>query len=305
MRLVDRIGVGALLSAFPPELVDEVLAVSGARERRSRKLPAQAVAYYAMAYPLFSADPSPEVWGKLLAGLAWARCNRQRWAVEAHPSAAALTKARQRLGSRAMAGVLAAGISRAAADPTGSRILVLESFVLEADVSPANVAAFGASPRVRVVALADQETGGLRGVRIGPPSGDIRAMARLLLPKAPAGAVVVGDSAVLPPADLGALDAAGVRAVARLDADASPPAGGRVVASGHLRLATTLDDSWDALGLYRGRWRLATAIGEVGGRPGAGSAVALRSRTPELVMQEAYGLFCVYQAVRNLFASLS
>jgi hypothetical protein len=51
--LPDRVSVGALAKAFPAELVDEVVATTGARELRRRLLPARLVVYFVLALWLF------------------------------------------------------------------------------------------------------------------------------------------------------------------------------------------------------------------------------------------------------------
>jgi len=51
--LPDRISVGALTRAFPPDLVDEVIEVTGTRERRRRLLPARLMVYFVLALWLF------------------------------------------------------------------------------------------------------------------------------------------------------------------------------------------------------------------------------------------------------------
>ena len=51
--LPDRISVGVLTRAFPPELVDEVIEVTGTREQRRRLSSARLLAYFVLALWLF------------------------------------------------------------------------------------------------------------------------------------------------------------------------------------------------------------------------------------------------------------
>ena len=51
--LPDRISIGVLTRVFPPELVDEVIGVTGTREQRQRLLPARLVVYFVLALWLF------------------------------------------------------------------------------------------------------------------------------------------------------------------------------------------------------------------------------------------------------------
>jgi transposase IS4-like protein len=105
-RLPDRIGVGVLMAVFPPTLVDEVVEAAGVREQRRRTLPARLVVYYVLTMVLFFQSSYVEVWNKLVAGLDWAKRFRWRLAVGMQPSAAAITKARGRVGWEVMAGLL-------------------------------------------------------------------------------------------------------------------------------------------------------------------------------------------------------
>jgi hypothetical protein len=52
-RLTDRLSVGVLSRTVPRFIVDEVLAETGRREKRSRLLPAHVVVYFVMALALF------------------------------------------------------------------------------------------------------------------------------------------------------------------------------------------------------------------------------------------------------------
>ena len=51
--LPDRISVGVLTRAFPPDLVDEVVEATGTREQRRRLLPARLMVYFVLALWLF------------------------------------------------------------------------------------------------------------------------------------------------------------------------------------------------------------------------------------------------------------
>jgi hypothetical protein len=53
--LPDRISVGALTRAFPPDLVDAVVDATGTREARRRLLPARLMVYFVLALWLFRA----------------------------------------------------------------------------------------------------------------------------------------------------------------------------------------------------------------------------------------------------------
>ena len=93
-RLTDRIAIGVLTRLVPRDLVDEVLAGTGRREKRSRLLPAHVVVYFVMAMAVFR-DGYEEVTRRLTGGLAFMRAWRRDWAV---PSTGAISQARERLG---------------------------------------------------------------------------------------------------------------------------------------------------------------------------------------------------------------
>jgi len=52
-RLGDRITVGVLAKAFPRQLVEEAVDAAGAREQRSRMLPAWLTVYFVLGLALF------------------------------------------------------------------------------------------------------------------------------------------------------------------------------------------------------------------------------------------------------------
>jgi hypothetical protein len=61
--------LGELTRLVPVEMVDELLAVTGAAGRRTRRLPARVVVYLLLAGCLFAGVGYRQVWVKLTAGL--------------------------------------------------------------------------------------------------------------------------------------------------------------------------------------------------------------------------------------------
>jgi hypothetical protein len=55
--------------------------------------------------------------------------------------------------------------------------------------------------------------------------------------------------------------------------------------------------------LYHDRWQLETAIGDIETRLRPGPHAVLRSKSPDMVRQEIYGLLCTYQAIRALIVA--
>ncbi|WBB97754.1 MULTISPECIES: IS4 family transposase [unclassified Solwaraspora] len=375
VRLPDLVGVGVLTAAFPPEVVDLVVERWDAREQRSRLLPARLVVYYVIACVLFMDSAYVEVWNRLLSGLSWAGRYRTRREVGMQPTAAALTKARGRLGPEVLEGVLETSFGGSVVGPEqapwgyfhGLRKVAVDGFCLNVARTPENVAAFGSPsngqgpvgyPQVRVVALAETGTRCLRGVALGGLGEGEQPLARTLWPLLGSTDVVVGDRNFLSYEDLGAIAATGAHAVFRVKAGVDLPVLRRLadgswisriadpVAARRLRrrkvppaeipgievrvieytvetepdqhgeyevselfclVTTLLDERAYPLGdfpdLYRDRWRIETAIGEVETRLRGGADVVLRSRKPDLVRQEVYGLLCLYQAIRHLIVA--
>ncbi|MFC6578126.1 transposase domain-containing protein [Planomonospora parontospora] len=69
-RLTDLVGLGALTSLVPRQVLDEAIELHGCREERVRKLPAHVVVYLLMALCLFADDDYEEVAEKLTGLLA-------------------------------------------------------------------------------------------------------------------------------------------------------------------------------------------------------------------------------------------
>src|SRR3954469_9876587 len=98
-RLTDHLSIGVLTRTVPRFVVDEVIAQTGRKEKRSRLLPAHVVVYFVMALALFS-DGYDEVMRQLVHGLRFARTWSQKWTV---PSTGAIAQARTRLGEEPVA----------------------------------------------------------------------------------------------------------------------------------------------------------------------------------------------------------
>ena len=73
--MADR-PVGVLTRAFPPDLVDEVIELTGTRERRRRLLPARLTVYFVLALRLFRGRNCG--YGQVIAKLADGLYHRRR-----------------------------------------------------------------------------------------------------------------------------------------------------------------------------------------------------------------------------------
>jgi hypothetical protein len=146
---VADVRIGVLTSEITAELVDEVIEVTGCREKRRRLLPARAVVYLVLGMCLLSGDDSGgppgyrAVMRSLTAGLRYL-------AGAALPTRQALGKARARLGSKPLELLFdrVRGTRAAAGTPGafafGRRVVSWDATTLDAPRTPANLAAFGA-----------------------------------------------------------------------------------------------------------------------------------------------------------------
>ncbi|MBD0676449.1 IS4 family transposase [Streptomyces sp. CBMA156] len=201
--LPDRIAVGLLTGAYPPELVDRVVARCGREGRRKRLLTPEVTVYFVLAMCLFPGDGYEEVARKLARGLAWGRrCS----APGQVPSAAAISRARLRLGSEPLEELFAeaARSSAVGADGCtryrGRRLVAVEGTVLDAPDTAENVAHFGSPvlggrgyPQVRVVVLAGCGGNVVTAAALGPPSRSEPGLARGLFDRLGRGDLLLAD----------------------------------------------------------------------------------------------------------------
>ena len=191
--------MGVLTRAFPPELVDEVIEVTGTREQRRRLLPARLMVYFALALWLFRGRNCGygQVMAKLTDGL---YCQRRgadllagrlapggrvdagggrRWWL---PNISSLSRGRGKLGADPVRMLFehVAGPTGADGAPgvfcCGLRVVSMDGSVTDVPDSTKNAAFFGrpsnqcrdgAFPQARWVAAAESGTGSLLGAAIG------------------------------------------------------------------------------------------------------------------------------------------
>ena len=182
--LSERIAVGLLLRAFPPELVDSAISSCGRVERRSRLLPARITVYFIVTMCLFPNAGYGRVAALLNEGLASARLV---YGPRQVPTTAAISRARSRLGAAPLAALFAEAVRRSRTMPA-SRTRYRNWTVMTADGtrialpdSPGNRAQYGVSaeplalreplgsragnaalPHIHVIALAENGTGAIR-----------------------------------------------------------------------------------------------------------------------------------------------
>lgn len=166
-RLTDHISLGVLSAAFSRDLIEEVLGVTGRREKRSRLLPAHVMVRYVIALGLFFGQAYEEVMRQMTGALQSLGSWDQGWKV---PSTSAITQARQRLGAEPLrelfhrAAVPAADLGTTGAWLRGRRLMAIDGTSFDVPDTAANVAAFGrkgsgpkasAFPKLQVVSLSE------------------------------------------------------------------------------------------------------------------------------------------------------
>ncbi|TCJ31562.1 IS4 family transposase [Parafrankia sp. BMG5.11] len=210
----DRVSVGALTKAFPPDLVDRVLEATDTVEVRRRLLPSRLVVYFVLALWLFRGRNCG--YGQVVSKLVDAFYHRRRAAdllaglpldpagtVDAGsgrtwrpPNVSSLVRARARVGADPLhmlfdevAGPVgtegAAGVFLC-----GLRVVSMDGTTTDLPDTPANEAVFarpsnagraGAFPQVRWLVAAESGTGALVGATFGPYTvGEQRLAADLL-----------------------------------------------------------------------------------------------------------------------------
>ncbi|MFJ9371696.1 IS4 family transposase [Nocardia sp. NPDC101769] len=205
-RLTDRIGLGVLTRVVDRDLVDEVLAETGRREKRRRLLPARVVVYFVLAMTLFFDDAYEEVMRKLVDGLGFLRSWDEDWQV---PTSPALCKARARLGEEPVrelyrrVAVPLAGAGTPGAWLAGRRVMAVDGVQMDIPDTAGNEEAFGRGkthqslddpyPKVKIVGLAECGTHAIVDAEIGAVDTDEREITRPLLASFEPGMLVIAD----------------------------------------------------------------------------------------------------------------
>jgi len=365
-RLTDRISIGGLTRVVPRALVNEVLAETRRREKRTRLLAAHVVVYFVMAMAIFR-DGYEEVMRRLTGGLVFMRAWSQDWSV---PTTGAISQARERLGEapvkllfeRVAAPLAAPGAPEAWLGHR--RLMAIDGVKIDAPDTAANLAWLGRPggttrrpfPQVQVLGLGECGTHAVVAAQIGTLGAGERELAAGLLEATGPGMLVIADrgffsfefwrDCLLTGADLLFRVPAGLRLPVlqtlpdgsylsevhmhkvrgsgfRIPlAEASDPRNAthipvRVIeytvspgqAGGTpetFRLITTIMDPDDVTAVelaaaYAQRWEYEISLREIETQmlePGGG----LRSKSPELLRQELWGLLLAHFAIRSLMA---
>lgn len=362
-KLTDHISVGALTRTVPRYVVDEVLAQTGRREKRSRSLPAHVVVYFVMALALFT-DGYEEVIRKLVGGLRFARTWSREWTV---PTTGALSQARARLGAAPLKALFArVGVPLAKPGTPGAwlrgwRVMAIDGVMIDVPDTAANLTHYDKAqggtrrpfPQVRAVGLCEVGTHALIAAELGTIHQGERALAGKLTGTIGPDMLVIADRGFFS-FDLwrdylatGAALLWRLTATMHLDPITVLPDGsylaeivskrvrggrtriawdtvGDLTLATHIpvrvieyrvqdegatsetfRLITTIVDPQEAsadelAAAYHERWELETSFREIQTYLRAGKGI--RSKTPELVQQEIWGLFLTHYAIRAFMA---
>jgi hypothetical protein len=129
--------LGELTQVVPFEMVDEVLAASGAVQARVRDLPSRVVVYVLLAAGLFAECGYRQVWARLTTGL--------DGLTVAMPTSSALAQARRRIGVKPLAALFAllAGPAAGAQRWRGLLLCAIDGTTMSVPDSKANLSVYG------------------------------------------------------------------------------------------------------------------------------------------------------------------
>ena len=351
-RVAEHLSIGLLARCYPRKDIRSVLEAHGRQSRRVRDLPADLVVHYVIALGLFMAVSTGEVLRSLMEGLQWLAGKN---AGLRPPSAAAISKARSRLGAaplrelwqRSAAPIAHQG--QPGAFYRQWRLVSIDGSTLDLADTQSNLEHFGrqessrgqaAFPQLRFVALCESGTHSIFAVNMGAYKSSENALAEQVVDSLKPDMLCLADR-LYPSFQLWQrAQKTGAALLWRVRSNAILPAM-EVLADGSClswlypsekarrrktggvkvriieyelldvkdpeplyRLATTILDPRQApaqelAALYPERWEIETTLDEFKTHL-RGGQVVLRSKTPELVEQEFYGMMLAHRAVRSL-----
>jgi hypothetical protein len=367
VKLTDRISIGVLTRLVPRDLVDEVIAESGRREKRSRLLPAHVVVYYVLALALFFGEAYEEVMRRLVGGLRFLKNWENVWKV---PTTSAISQARSRLGAAPLAALfhrVAVPIARPGSRGAwfrSWRVMAIDGVILDVPDTTENNTEFdhsaggkgsSAFPVVRVVGLGECGTHAIISAALGTWSTGEQTLVPQLLPEVEPDMLILMDRGFYSYQLYQAITERGAAVVFRasttlvlpvletypdgsyrsvlLDSATSSSVRKRAKRAGqdaHTVLAaagaacrvveymipnrsaetetfcliTSLLNWEDApatelAALYHERWEFETLLDEIEIHQ-LGHGRVLRSKSPEMVKQEIWGILLAHYAIRHL-----
>lgn len=205
-RLTDHLDLAVLAWRYPAHLIDEVLADTGKKEKRSRSLPARVMVRFAIAQGLHHGQGSDAVMRELAGSLRTTRSWAAEWKV---PSTSAIAQARARLGPEPLAELFdracvpLAGLTTPGARLGPWRLTALDGTGLDVADTKANAAHYGyagndrdrsAFPKLRLLTLTEVGTRAAIGARMGPWTTGERTLAQPLADLVDATMLVLADA---------------------------------------------------------------------------------------------------------------
>ena len=331
--------LGELTQIVPFEMVDAVLAETGAVQRRVRDLPSRVVVYLLLAGALFTECGYRQVWARMITGL-------DGLAV-ATPTAVALAAARRRIGAAPLAALFdllrgpAAGPATRGVWWRGRLVTAIDGTQLCCPDTPANLTVYrkGGShhggtgyPMVRLLALVACGTRTLLAAAFGTTGRGETGYAGDLVPAMRAPMIVLADRNFAAADLIDMIVGRGADLLIRVKSGRRLPVCRRCVDGSWLsrigsvevrviraqitlttpdgrrsevyQLVTTVLDAdcpaTEIAGLYHQRWEIETAFCEL--KQGIGGGRVLRARTPAGLEQEIYARLVAYQALRIAIA---
>jgi Insertion element 4 transposase N-terminal/Transposase DDE domain len=330
--------LGELTRIVPFEMVDAVLAETGARQRRIRDLPSRVVVYLLLAAGLFADLGYGQVWARMIAGL-----GGPDGVSVAVPTAGALAQARRRVGVaplRALFDLLrgpAAGPAQTGVWWRGRLVTAIDGTMLCCPDSPANLQVYrhGASgnggtgyPLIRLLALVACGTRTIVDATFGSDRVGECGYAQHLLAAMRHGMIVLADRNFAAQALLAAIADTGADLLVRVKIGRRLPVcrrlgdGSYVSRIGRIEVrVVTATITMSTAGGHRSQtYRLITTILDPACPPAEIVTLyhqrwesetayfelkstilggrVLRARTPTGVDQEIYALLVTYQALR-------
>jgi len=200
------ITLGSVTQFFPIDEIQRILITTGRQSQRIRKLPAELMVYWTVAFGLFVSEGGREVLRRVL------RRQASDWVdrLEDVATESAISQARTRLGSVAVAMVYEELVKPLATRETlGAwyrrwRVVTIDATVLDVADTPANVRAFrrpgvshgnAAYPQVRLVSLLENGTHILFGAKIAGCRTHEAKLARKVIEHLPKDALCLADRA--------------------------------------------------------------------------------------------------------------
>jgi hypothetical protein len=200
------ITLGSVSRFFPIGEIQRILITSGWQSQRIRKLPAELMVYWTVAFGLFVSEGAREVLRRVLRRQAGGWVDQ----LEDVATESAISQARTRLGSTAVAMVYDQLVGPLARRATlGAwyrrwRVVTIDATVLDVADTPANVRAFrrpgvshgsAAYPQVRLVSLLENGTHILFGAKIAGCRTHEAKLARKVIARLPKDALCLADRA--------------------------------------------------------------------------------------------------------------